>query len=109
MHGWVPTTVQIVTVFVLIAAIGWRSRRWRLIWLPLAAGVGGVLALGTYWYIQSAGLSDRGNPAPSSLWVWVAITGAAVVVLVAGWRGSRWWRRGVSTMAVPMSLLCAAL
>jgi S-formylglutathione hydrolase FrmB len=109
MHGWVPSTVQVVTAIVLIAAIGWRSRRWWLIWLPLAAGVGGVLALGTYWYLQSEGISDRSNPAPGSLWVWVAITGAAVVVLLAGWRGSRWWRRGISTLAVPMSLLCAAL
>jgi S-formylglutathione hydrolase FrmB len=109
MHGWVPTTVQIVTAFVLIAAIGLRTRRWWLIWLPVAAGVGAALALGTYWYIQGEGLSDRSNPAPGSLWAWVAITGAAVVVLLAGWRGSRWWRRGVATLAVPMSLLCAAL
>ncbi len=109
MHGWVPTTVQVVTALVLIAAIGWRSRRWRLIWLPFAAGIGGVLAAATYWYIEAQGLSDTSNPAPRSLWVWVALTGAAVVVLIAGWRTSRWWRRGVSTLAVPMSLLCAAL
>ncbi|AKS36519.1 alpha/beta hydrolase [Mycolicibacterium goodii] len=107
MHGWVPTTVQVVTAVVLIAAVGRRTWRWRLIWLPAAAAIGAVLALGTYWYIQSEGLA--GNPAPRSLWVWIAISGAAVVVLVAGWSGSRWWRRGASALAVPLSVLCAAL
>lgn len=92
MHGWVPTTVQVVTAVILIAAVGRRTWRWHLIWLPAAAAVGAVLALGTFWYIQSEGLA--GNPAPRSLWVWIAISGATVVVLVAGWPRSRWWRRG---------------
>ena len=26
-----------------------------------------------------------------------------------GWRGARWWRRGVSLLAVPLCLLSAAL
>ncbi|OMC29512.1 hypothetical protein A5740_18840 [Mycobacterium sp. GA-1841] len=107
MHGWVPTSVQAITAVVLIAAIGWRTRRWALIWLPLAAAVGGVLVAGTNWYIQSEGLA--GNPAPRSLWVWIGLTGAAVVILVAGWRGSRWWRRGTAVMAVPLTVLCVAL
>lgn len=107
MHGWVPTTVQILAAVTLAAAVVWRSRRWGLRWLPVAALVGAALAAGTYWYIQDQGLT--GNPAPRSLWVWVALTGAAVVILLAGWRGSRWWRRGASALAVPMSLLCAAL
>ena len=64
---------------VLIAAIGWRSRRWRLVWLPFAAVIGGIVAVGTYWFIESQGMSDSGNPAPRSLWVWLALTGAAVV------------------------------
>ncbi|WP_135455389.1 alpha/beta hydrolase-fold protein [Mycobacterium sp. DL99] len=107
MHGWVPTSVQVIAAVVLIAAIGWRTRRWALIWLPLAAVVGGILVVGTNWYIDSEGLA--GNPAPRSLWVWIALTGVAVVVLLAGWRGSRWWRRGTAVMAVPMTLLCTAL
>lgn len=107
MHGWVPTSIQVITAVVLIAAIGWRSRRWALIWLPFAAAVGGILVAGTNWYIESEGLA--GNPAPRSLWVWIALTGVAVVVLAAGWRGSRWWRRGTAVMAVPLTLLCTAL
>lgn len=107
MHGWVPTSIQVITAGVLIAAVGRRTRRWALLWLPPAAAVGGILVAGTNWYIESEGLA--GNPAPRSLWVWIALTGVAVVVLLAGWRGSRWWRRGTAAMAVPMTLLCTAL
>lgn len=107
MHGWIPTTLQIVAALVLIAAVGWRTRRWRLVWVPWAALCGIALAAATYAYIASEGLSD--NPAPRSLWVWVALTGAACAVLVAGWRGARWWRRGASLMSLPLCLLSVAL
>lgn len=107
MHGWIPTIVQIVSVIVLIAAIGRRTRRWRLVWVPWAALCGIALATATYAFIASEGLSD--NPAPRSLWVWVALTGAAGAVLVAGWRGARWWRRGLSLVSLPLCLLSVAL
>ena len=45
MHGWVPITVQVVTGIVLALAVGWRSRRWRMVCLP-AAAVGGTVAYG---------------------------------------------------------------
>ena len=44
MHGWVPIAVQVVAGIVLALAVGWRSRRWRTVWLPAAALVGGVAA-----------------------------------------------------------------
>ena len=47
------------------------------------------------------------NPAPTALWVWIMSTGLAGVVMLAGWRGARWWR-GASALAVPLSVLCAA-
>jgi S-formylglutathione hydrolase FrmB len=109
MHGWLPVTVQVIAGFLLIAAIGWRNRRWRLVWLPWAALVGGVVAVAAYWYIASQGLSDETNPAPYSLWIWIGLSGVAAAVLVAGWRGTRWWRRGMSALAVPLCVLCAAL
>jgi S-formylglutathione hydrolase FrmB len=107
MHGWLPLTVQAIAVVVLLAAIGWRNRRWRLIWLPVAVGIGVVLSATAYWYISSEGLA--GDPAPNLLWIWIAVTGVAAVVLVVGWRGAKWWRRGVSTLALPLCLLCAGL
>lgn len=107
MHGWLPATVQVIAAVALIAAVSRRSGRWQVRWLPWALIVGGALAASAYWYVASQGLSD--NPAPNSLWIWIGLTGFALAVLFAGWRRARWWRRGVSLAALPLSLLCAAL
>jgi S-formylglutathione hydrolase FrmB len=107
LHGWLPPTVQAVAAVVLVVAIGWRSRRWRLVWLPVAIVVGLILAMWTHWYVASQGLA--GDPAPSSLWVWVGLTGLALAVAVLGWRGSRWRRRTASLLAVPLCLLSAGV
>ena len=109
MHGWIPITAQVVASLLLIAATGWRNRRWRLVWLPWAALVGVALAVTAYWYIASQGLSDQTNPAPYALWIWIGLCGVATAVLIAGWRGARWWRRGVSALALPLCVLCSAL
>jgi S-formylglutathione hydrolase FrmB len=107
MHGWLPLTIQAVTAVVLLAAIGWRTRRWRVVWLPVAAVLGIAMAAASYWFITSQGMSD--DPAPKLLWVWLAMTGIATVVLVAGWRDAHWWRRAASAVGLPLCLLCAAL
>ena len=107
MHGWVPLTVQILAGVLLVLAIGWRSRRWRLRWLPAAAAFGLALVWITHWQIASNGLS--GEPAPRQLWVWIALTGLAIGVAVLGWRSAGWRRRGVSLLAVPMTALSAGL
>ncbi len=107
LHGWLPPTMQAVAAVVLVVAIGWRSRRWRLVWLPVAIVVGLILAAWAHWYIDSQGLA--GDPAPSSLWMWVGLTGLALAVAVLGWRGSQWWRRSVSLLAVPLCLLSAGV
>ena len=107
MHGWLPVTVQIIAAVALIAAVSRRSGRWQVRWLPWALIIGGGVSASAYWYVASQGLSD--NPAPNALWIWTGLTGFAAAVLVAGWRRARWWRRGVSMAALPLSLLCAAL
>ena len=109
MHGWIPITAQVIAGLLLIAAVGWRNRRWRLVWLPSATLMGVALAVAAYWYVASEGMSDETNPAPYSLWIWTGLSGVAAGVLIAGWRGARWWRRGVSTLALPLCLLCSAL
>ncbi len=107
MHGWIPITAQIVAALALITAIGWRTRRWRYIWLPWAVLCGAALTVSAYWYVESQGLSD--NPAPRGLWIWIGLSGTAAGVLFAGWRGAKWWRRGVAATALPLCVLCAAL
>ena len=107
MHGWVPAVIQVVSAVVLLVAAGRRTRRWRLVALPVSAMLGAALAAGGHWYIGSAGLAS--DPAPAMLWIWTALTGLAIGTAVAGWRGSRWRRRTLSILAVPSSLLCVAL
>ena len=107
MHGWLPLTIQALTVVVLTASIGWRTRRWRSRWLPVAVAFGIAVAALCSRFTSSEGLADE--PAPKLLWVWLAATGVATVVLVAGWRSARWWRRVTSVMGLPMCLLCSAL
>ena len=55
MHGWVPGVIQAVSLSMLLVAIGWRSRRWRLLLLPVAAVLGAALAGWSHWYITSDG------------------------------------------------------
>lgn len=106
MHGWIPVTVQAAAVLSLIVAVGWRSRRW-LGRLPLIGGVGLAAAACAYWFVADDGLS--GQPPPLSLWLWIALTGAAAALLVLGWAGAAWWRRGISLLAVPLCLASAGL
>ncbi len=107
MHGWLPLTVQILAGLVLLLAVGWRSRRWRMLWLPLAAVVGIGVAWYAHWSIANDGLA--GDPAPHRLWAWIAVTALAAVVAVVGWRGTRWWRRALSVLAIPLCALATAL
>ena len=107
MHGWIPITVQVIAAIVLIAAIGWRNRRWRLVWLPWAALVGVGAGGGGVLVHRLAGAGDDDNPAPHALWIWIGLSGVAAAVLIAGWRGARWWRRGVSALARAAVRCCA--
>ena len=107
LDGWLPLTVQLVAGLALALAIGVRSRRWWLRWMPIVAVAGIVTALVVRWYIASEGLT--GHPAPLLFWVWTGLTGAAVAVLAFGWPSARWWRRIASVVSVPLCLLCAVL
>ncbi|WP_301333723.1 alpha/beta hydrolase [Mycolicibacterium frederiksbergense] len=103
LHGWLPPTLQAIAAVALIAAIGWRTPRRRLIWLLCAIAVGLGLAAGARWFVHSQGLA--GDPAPAALWIWIGLTGSAVAVGVPGWRGSHWLRRTAAVAAVPLCLL----
>ncbi len=103
MHGWLPITVQVIAAVALGLAVGWRSRRWRLLWLPVAVMMGGVAFVVAHRYIDETATKT----VPVGLYVWIASAAMAAAVLLLGWRGARWWRRGLSILAVPLCLLCA--
>lgn len=107
-HGWFPTTVQAIAALVLLVAVGWRSKRWRFVWLPCALAGGAALVVATRWYLNNEGIAGD-DPAPHDFWIWIALCGAAVIVVVAGWASAPWWRRGLSVAAVPLCVLCIAL
>src|ERR1700759_5687579 len=107
MHGWVPGVVQAVSIAMLLVAVGWRSRLWRLFYLPVAAVLGAASAACSNWYIAHAGLTD--DPAPHLLWWWIAGTGAAAAIVILGWGSARWWRGSASLLSVPLCLLSAGL
>jgi S-formylglutathione hydrolase FrmB len=107
MHGWIPATIQAVAAAVLLLAVGWRSRRWRFLWMPVVTALGVAVAVCAHWYITADGLAN--DPAPPRLWCWIAFSGAAVAMLVLGWRSALWWRRIASLLAVPLCLLSTAL
>ena len=107
LHGWVPMALHVIAASVLVLAIGWRSRRWRMLWVPVSVLLGVAAAGGTSWYFDWAGLA--GHPAPPMLWIWTMLTGLACGVLIFGWRNNRRWRLAVSVLAVPCCLLCVAL
>lgn len=109
LHGNFPVSMQVIAGFALVFAIGLRTRGWFRRWVPVAVGIGVALAAWAYWYIQSEGWADRGNPAPLMLWVWIALTGVAATVLVVGWRTAHWWRRAVAFTAVPLAILSGSL
>ena len=108
MHGWVPGVVQAVSVAMLLVAVGWRSRSWRLLWLPVAAVLGAALAAWSHWYIDNRAVWPT-ILHRSLLWWWIAVSGAAAAIVVLGWRSARWWRRSASLLAVPLCLLSAGL
>ncbi|WP_236950104.1 alpha/beta hydrolase-fold protein [Mycobacterium sp. MS1601] len=107
LHGVVPFVTQAVAAATLVAAVGWRTRRWRRVFVPLSVLAGAALTLWLYWYIADEGWG--GTPPPGGLWAWVGLTGVAIGVLVLGWRSARGWRRAASVSAVLLCVVSAAL
>ena len=87
MHGWVPGMVQAVAVTVLLLAVGWRSRRWRLLWLPAAAAARRRRGrLGALVHRPPAVLPT--TPHRACCGGGSPVSGAAVAVVVLGWRSA---------------------
>lgn len=109
LHGWFPPTVQLVALVAVLVAIGWRTRRWRRLWLPIsiAAGVAGGFA--AHAVVYDEGWATGPDKAPMLLWACAGGCVTALCVAVLGWRGAAWWRRGVSVLAIASTLLASGV
>ena len=107
LGGWLPAAVQVAAAVVVIAVIGWRTRRRRLVWLPVSVAIGAAAALATRTWVNSEGLAS--DPAPIQLWLWATVFAATLAMAVIGWRSSGGRRRALSIVAVPLSLLAVLM
>ncbi|GAA4807392.1 alpha/beta hydrolase-fold protein [Actinomycetospora chlora] len=107
LSGWLPWTVQALVLLVLLLAVGWRTAPFRRRRLPVVLALGAAGAVAAWWSFRDSGLAS--DPAPLLLWVWVGLTVAAAVLVVAGWPGARWWRRTLAVLAVPLCLLAVGV
>ncbi|MGZ0147649.1 alpha/beta hydrolase [Kribbella sp. WER1] len=106
LRGWFPVAVQVVAAGVLLVAVGWRDRRWRLRVLPIIVAVTVLLAvLAAY---PGATAVRQVDPVPFSVWFWLGATVGALLVLVVGWRSARWWRRGTALVAAALAAFACA-
>ena len=106
LGGWFPAVLDVVAVAALVVAVGWRDRQWRVRAVPMI--VGGA-AFGTliaaYPAARLLGITD---PLPFHVWLWFGAGLAALIVLAAGWRSARWWRRGTAVVAIALATLVFA-
>jgi S-formylglutathione hydrolase FrmB len=107
VSGWLPVTIQIAVAAVLLAAVGWRTRRWRFRWVPLALALGVAAAVPAAAVFAATGWSSE--RAPLLLWTWVGAAVAATTVMVVGWPSAGWGRRVLSVAALPLCVLCAGV
>jgi S-formylglutathione hydrolase FrmB len=119
LDGWLPWAVQAVVALLLLVVLAglapypasWSRRRRPvrrpLVRLGLVVVLGVVGAFGAWWAFAGSGLAS--DPAPVLLWVWAGLTVAAAVAVVVTWGPSRWWRRALSVLVVPLALACVAL
>ncbi|MEV6139636.1 alpha/beta hydrolase-fold protein [Nocardia sp. NPDC051990] len=101
LDGWFPWALRIASAILVVLAIRWRNRRWRARWLSIAAGtaIAGAVAA---WVAVPAALA-LADPVPTEAWVWFAVLLFAALMPILGWRGDRWWRRGVALLAVMLT------
>ncbi|MFI5775999.1 alpha/beta hydrolase [Nocardia sp. NPDC051570] len=107
LHGWLPLTIELIAVALLIIAIARLTRRWWFIRVPICVALGVAAAVGGWLYLTNQGLAS--DPAPLALWVALGAMVAALAVAVVGWPGARWWQRTAAIVAVPMAVLSTGL
>lgn len=103
--GLIPITLQLLALVAIAVAIGrGRSRQWLRRWLLVAVLAGVGLAAAGRLFVRDQGWSAEAIAFGTVFWT--AMLGFAATVLVAGWRGSEWWRRAVAVLSVVLVVVC---
>lgn len=104
ISGVVPIALEVLAIAALVLGIGRQAGRPLLRRLTVALLTGVLLAVVVRTFVKYQGWSEKAASLGSVLWV--VITGFAAAMAVLAWRGSRWWRRVVSVLAVVLAVLC---
>lgn len=107
VDGWLPATVQVLVLAVLLVVVAGRPPEFWKRRFPVCLAVGAVVAAGSPLVFDDSGLASE--RAPALLWAWVGLTAGAVALAVLGWGAARWWRRTLSVAGVPLGLLCVGV
>lgn len=107
LHGWLPLTIELIAVALLLLALARFTRRWWLIRVPICVAVGALAALAGWTFMNNQGLAS--DPAPMLLWICVGAMVAALALAVVGWPGARWWQRASAIVAVPFAIASTAV
>ena len=75
--------------------------------MPVAVGAGLLIALMARWGLRDQGLAA--DPAPSWMWFWIGVAGAAVVSAAVGWARVGGGTRTLSVLGVVLALVCAGV
>lgn len=108
LGGWLPWTLRVLTVLLVVAAIGrrrFRDRTFLLKRLPLV--VAGAAVFGLLCSVLVRTVFAITDPLPFDMWCWLAVFGLALGLAAVCWRGSRWWQRTAAPLAMLLALLTA--
>jgi len=109
IDGWLPIVLQVLAAIAVLAAIGWRTRMWVPSRAAIAVLAGLVVVGAAYWFYRHQALGEGSGASPVLMWVWIALIGVSLAIAVLGWPGAPWWRRVIALLAVPLTVLCAAV
>ncbi|NUP54009.1 MAG: esterase family protein [Catenulispora sp.] len=110
LGGWLPWTLRLLTVLLVVAAVGrrrLRDRRFLLHLLPLT--VMGAVTFGVLCSLLVREVFDITDPLPLEMWFWLTVAALAGGLAGVCWRGSRWWQRTAGPPATLLALLTSGV
>jgi enterochelin esterase-like enzyme len=108
IDGPVVITLYVVSAAVFIYLLGRGSgASWVLAVIVLLI-VGGMVGAGALWFAVNA-LHWLGGPVIDAAWAWVAAASAGITLAIWNLWHSRWWRKLIAALAIPLFAATALL